>query len=291
MLAEIFTIIAPVFVLAAIGYIWGRFNWPFDTETITSLVVNVGTPCLIFDTLVRLDVRLAAFGDMALAAALAAAAFAAIGFLTLRLSGQPVANFLPALMFPNAGNMGLPLGMMAFGEIGLALAISFFAVFSLLQFTVGYAIAARRISLAQLAKTPLIYALVLALIIAEIDISPPRWIAASIGLIAGLTIPLMLIALGFSLQRLAARTLGRSLYVALLRLGIGLGVGIGLGWMLGLEGASRGIFVMQCAMPVAVFNYLFAQRYDRTPGDVAAAVVLSTLISFLTLPGLLFIVL
>jgi predicted permease len=44
-------------------------------------------------------------------------------------------------------------------------------------------------------------------------------------------------------------------------------------------------------MPVAVFNYLFAQRYDRAADEVASVIVTSTLISFATLPLLLLVVL
>ena len=40
-------------------------------------------------------------------------------------------------------------------------------------------------------------------------------------------------------------------------------------------------------MPVAVFNYLFALRYERDPELVAGAVLASSLIAFLLLPGLL----
>jgi predicted permease len=37
-------------------------------------------------------------------------------------------------------------------------------------------------------------------------------------------------------------------------------------------------------MPVAVFNYLFAQMYDNEPGEVASLVVISTLLAVVTTP-------
>jgi hypothetical protein len=60
---------------------------------------------------------------------------------------------------------------------------------------------------------------------------------------------------------------------------------------LGMSDTSRGVLVIQAAMPVAVFNYLFAQYFKREPEQVAGMVVLSTAASFLTLPLLLWIVL
>ena len=44
---------------------------------------------------------------------------------------------------------------------------------------------------------------------------------------------------------------------------------------------------LQSSMPVAVFNYLLAQRYDREPSEVAGLVVVSTLMSFMLTPLLL----
>jgi len=49
--------------------------------------------------------------------------------------------------------------------------------------------------------------------------------------------------------------------------------------------------IQQCTMPVAVYNYLFAQRYGDRPSEVAGAVVVSTALSFLTLPFLIVFVL
>ena len=53
-----------------------------------------------------------------------------------------------------------------------------------------------------------------------------------------------------------------------------------------LRGAARGVVILQSAMPVAVFNYLFAMRYGREPQVVAGMVMVSTLLSFLLLPAL-----
>jgi len=73
----------------------------------------------------------------------------------------------------------------------------------------------------------------------------------------------------------------------MLRIGMGLALGIGLSELLQLEGVARGVFILNCAMPVAVLNYLLAEKYGRSPGDVASLVVLSTLISLVSLPLIL----
>jgi predicted permease len=71
---------------------------------------------------------------------------------------------------------------------------------------------------------------------------------------------------------------------------LGIAVGLGLAYVFGLDGAARGVFIIECTMPVAVFNYLFAQRFRRAPHEVAGMVVLSTAITFASLPLLLLLV-
>ena len=42
MLAEIFSVIAPVFICSVIGLVWAKRGLPYETEFITRLVTNVG---------------------------------------------------------------------------------------------------------------------------------------------------------------------------------------------------------------------------------------------------------
>jgi predicted permease len=97
----------------------------------------------------------------------------------------------------------------------------------------------------------------------------------------------MLLALGVALARLRPGGLGRATLLSALRLALGWGGGLLVVWLLGLEGTVRGIVLIEMAMPVAVFNYLFAQRYDNRPEEVAGMVLVSTLATVVLLPGLL----
>jgi predicted permease len=290
MFGELFAIIAPLFVGAGIGYVWGRLDRPYDADLITSLVFLFGTPCLVFSTLTKLEVDPAALGEIAVAAAAALITFMMVGGVILRLAGLPYHSYLPALTFPNAGSAGLPLCLFAFGDVGLALAIAYFAVTSTSQFTIGMWIASGELSARRLLGTPLLYAIAVALVFMLTGTEPPAWIANSTRIVGGLTIPLMLITLGVSLARLRVTSFRRALAFSLLRLGLGIAVGLGLAYVFGLDGAARGVFILECTMPVAVFNYLFAQRFRRAPHEVAGMVVLSTAITFASLPLLLLLV-
>ena len=56
----------------------------------------------------------------------------------------------------------------------------------------------------------------------------------------------------------------------------------------GLEGSARAVLILQCAMPPAVYNYLFAQRWNNQPEEVASVIVVATVVSILTVPILLY---
>lgn len=284
---EVLPIVAPVFVCAGLGWGWARLGRAYDRALITQLIFDVGAPCLVFSSLVALDVTADALAGIAGGALLAMACFAAIGFAVLRVAGLPAHTYLGPLVFPNSGNLGLPLCLFAFGDEGLALGVAFFATVSLAHYTLGVWLWSGLASPVELLRTPLFYAVLLAAGVLAAELPVPRWIRNTTELLGSLTIPLMLLTLGVALGELATVRAARTAAISALRLGMGFGVGVGLAAWLELEGAARGVFIIECAMPVAVFNFLFAERYHRSPEAVASLVVVSTLLAFAALPLLL----
>jgi len=287
MFLQLFEIIAPVFICTAIGFVWTRLGRPYDTDLVSALVLHIGTPCLVFATLTKTGLKPDAFAEMALGAFSIIAVALAVCWALLKALGLSQRAYLPPLIMPNTGNMGLALSAFAFGDAGLALGIAVFTVVSVAQFTLGLGIAAGTYSVRQVVRMPLIYAIAAALGFLYAGVSPPVWILTTTGLIGGLTIPLLLITLGISLGKIQVTGLRRALPLGLARLGLGFGIGLGVAEALGLEGMARSVLILHSAMPVAVFNYLFAQTYDAEPEDVAGMVMISTTASFATLPLLL----
>jgi predicted permease len=281
---ELVAIVAPIYAAIGLGAAWGRTGRRWDTELITELIMTIGAPCLVFSSLVGMEVERAAMAEMAIAAFTAFVVFAALGWLALTLLGLPVRSFLAPLVFPNAGNMGLPVCLFAFGQEGLALGISFYAVAAFSQYTAGIWIWSGRVSGSELLRTPLTWSVVLATAVVAVDLVVPSWILRTTELLGAFTIPLMQLSLGVSLATIGFGAVPRSVGLAILRLVLGLGVGAGLAWLFGLTGAARGVLILDCAMPVAVLNYLLAAKYQQSPSEVASLVVVSTLLSLLTLP-------
>jgi predicted permease len=125
---------------------------------------------------------------------------------------------------------------------------------------------------------------VIAVFLVSTGKSLPAWLDNTTGILGGATIPLMLVTLGVSLARLKVADWKHSLLFSLVRVLGGFGLAVLVARWFGLEGVDRGVLILQSSMPVAVFNYLLALRYEREPGEVAGMVVLSTLLAFVLLP-------
>ena len=116
MIGQIFNVIAPVILCAAIGFVWAKRGTPFATGFVTTLVTKIGIPCLVFASLVKTDLDANVLGTMGLMALATITAFAVIAASVLKLAGTDLRAFLPPMMFANTANMGIPLCMLAFGD-------------------------------------------------------------------------------------------------------------------------------------------------------------------------------
>ncbi|MCH4564979.1 AEC family transporter [Halomonas sp. EGI 63088] len=288
MFAELFAVMAPVLAGAGLGFTWIRLGQPYPVEFVTRLVFNIGTPALVIASLSGAEIDAGSFGRTMLATALVIIAMAGLAFLLAWLLKRDWRVLLAPTMYPNTGNMGLPVVLYAFGNAGFVYGITVMVTVSLFQFTVGSVMASRSgRPLRTLLRTPTVYAILIALGLLLTDTELPLWLANSVDLISGFTVPLMLITLGVSLASIKVKNLRSGIGFSLLRIPVAAGVAWGIGYLLGLPPLGHGILVLQMSMPVAVFNYLFAQKARREPEYVASLVFCSTLLSLFYLPVLL----
>ena len=277
----------PVLLTALVGYGIGASGRPFESKTITFLVGTIGTPVLIFYSLVHTTVEPGALARIGGATLLALGCYLLIGYIALRASGLKPTVYLPSLSFPNSGNLGLPLSYYAFGDAGLNFAIAIFAIVAVSNHTIGQTIVAGRSNWRAVASNPVIPATILGILFGYYRLGLPVWLDNTLELLAGLTIPLMLLMLGNALARIPVTSFSRAGWLSVLRIGMGTAVGFGIAHLFGFTGAARGAFVLQCAMPVAVYNYVYSQIYGKEPEQIASLVVVSTLLSVITIPLLL----
>jgi len=284
MFNELFAVIAPILICSGLGYAWARKGLDYPVEFVTRVVMNIGAPCLIVSSCSTAGITVGRLAEISGATVVILLVMLAIGAALIRTLRLQTTTFLPPLLFANIGNMGLPLCLFAFGETGLALGLTVFLVGFTLHMSLGIVLVAGRGNLAGLLKQPVLWATAIAVGLVVSGQSLPAWLDNTTSLLGGFTIPLMLITLGVSLANLKVTEWKYSLLFSVVRVVGGFSLGVLVAGLFGLEGIERGVLILQSSMPVAVFNYLLALRYQREPGEVAGMVVLSTLLAFLLLP-------
>lgn len=279
--------VVPVMLMSLLGFVLARLGRPVQSDILHFLVVQIGSPALIFTALQKNDLTGVQLLDYTAASVTAVAACGLVGWGLLRLGAHSVHAFLPSLMFGNTGNLGLPLALYACGPAGLGYAAVVHTVSAVGNFTVGQSIASGRTDWKAVASSPALIAALLGLAVGQFHVTLPQWLTNTLELPASITIPLMLLMLGTSLATIEVKSLARTFALSALRIGMGVAVGYAVAWAFGMSGVPRAMFILQLSMPVAVYNYLFALVSRTDPEGVASIVVVSTLMSVLTIPALL----
>ncbi|MGJ8513235.1 AEC family transporter [Carnimonas bestiolae] len=289
MFEQLLAVMAPVLVSVAIGYGWVRSGQQFPTNFVSTLCLNIGTPCLILSSLAQTHLSIQLFMKMAIGTFGTILALGIIGIAFCKVKRIDWRSFVPALMFPNTGNMGLPISLFAFGQAGFGYAVAINVAVSIVQFGLSAMMDAER-PLMALLKTPTIHAVWISLVFMFFQIPLPTWIENSTHLLGDMTIPLMLITLGVALASIKPNNLLAGAVFGLLRLAMVIPISLGVGWLAGLSGTLSSQLMLQMSMPVAVYTYMFAQKAKRSPELAASRVFISTVMSLVYLPIMLAII-
>lgn len=287
--------ILPIILLSGAGFMLGKLLH-IEPRSLGRVVFYVFSPILLFDLLVRNQLELA---DAAIIVAYALFFILMIGLLTfllgyfLKLERSALVAILITTMFANTGNYGLPLVSFAFGEEALSYAGIYFAVTTLLFYTLGVFLASLghmmwKEAVIGLFRIPTMYAVLLAILINALNIEIPVPVARAVELAAGGTIPLMLVLLGVQLTGVEFSGNQRALQLSVvLRLVVAPLIALLFATLFGLQGFPRQASVTQASMPSMVSATVLAAEYNLDSKLVTAVVFISTLLSPLTLTPLL----
>ena len=291
---KLFEVLFPVFFVVGIGYYLGKTNPKIDTTFITSFAANIGTPAMVIYAITSTGINFEIFRDYFWYYLLAIALFALVGILTLYLlKTKDIVRELPPLIFPNTGNMGLPICMFAYGSKGLGVSASITSLIILCHFTLGVFLADRKFNLNVILKNPPFYAIIFSAIMLFYGIKMPVFVVNTTEWLMYVTIFLILMSLGIALTRLKVFSLSNALISSFTRMIIGPAIGFFLIFIFDLKGFAAGVLLIQCSMPSAVLNYLVGSIYSpkKIVDSIASTIVVSTLISFVTIPIVVYIAL
>ena len=282
--------VIPVFTLIGIGFLFARCK-KISLESLTDIIVYLTAPCLAFASLTAKPLFAA---DIVVILAGAAAILGGVGLLIWLYSllfRFRSGGFVLPVLFMNAGNMGLPLALFAFGEPGLQRATVFYVIMSTLQNSLGIYILSSDRGWKEIFRLPLIYATLLGLFVNLTKIQVPEPVLEPIRLLGFSTIPLMLVSLGYRLNSIKSIIWGHSLVGALIRIVGGFACAYVTVTLLGIHGVNRQVILLYGSLPSAVVNFVLTEKYGQDPELAASIIVITTLLSLVTVPVVLSIIL
>ena len=280
---QILGILAPSMMLALVGFVWFHKGPKFPVPFVTTLVLNVSMPALLFHTLAQSTVPVTTLGTMAVGTLLVHLVFVSAA-ITLLKAARKDWRLCVTYVVGNTGNLGLPVCFLAFGDEGLAYAMTFFAVQCLLLFSVGEIIISGTVDIRRIIGSPILHSVWLGVLVRFLDIQLPQIGLQTLQLLGQIVIPLMLITLGVSLAGMRAAQLSSNVLWSGVRTVVALVIGVGIAELLGLTGVARGVLIIETVVPVAVFNYLLAVKHGRDSSEVSGMILVTHLMAICYLP-------
>jgi len=287
---KLFEVIFPVFFVVGIGYYLGKKNPKIDTTFITNFGGNIGSPAIVFYSVTTTGLTFSVFTNYFIYYLLAIIGFSIIGLIFLFFFKKDVIMELPPYILPNTGNMGLPICLFAYGANGLGVAGAISSLIILFHFTLGVFLASKKFNLEVITKSPAFYSVIISIIFLYFEIPVPNFVVNTTMLLTYATIFLILMSLGIALTRLKVFSFYTSLIGSIARVIIGPIIGYLIILYFNLSGYAAGVLLIQCSMPSAVLNYLVGSMYSpkKVVDNIASMIVVSTLLSFITIPIIVF---
>lgn len=287
MLERIAAILFPVFFIPAIGYLVALRRKPDMAQT-NRLIADVFVPALVFGALADRNFQIYEFRWLALAMLLVTVGCGVVGFVMAR--GMDIGHrvLVPPMMFSNSVNLGVPVAVLAFGNHALQPAIVLFLISSLLHYSFGLWLLDHRSRVSQMWRVPSLLAMIAGLVVSLAGIHVWQPAVVALRMLGDICIPLMLFALGVRMTDISFHGWGVGAITGLLRPAAGMLISWGVAELLGLTGFEEGLLVIYGALPPAVMNYIFAERYDAEPERVASIVLIGNLASIVVLPVALY---
>jgi len=306
-LQGVYTQLGILFLLMFFGYILGRIKiiTSVGTEAFSKFIVKVALPAVMISGLmipVTPEKLHGAISILVLSiATYGLACGVAIPFsklLTQNEKERGIYSF--AIIFSNSGFMGIPVLQAIYGKEAILYVVTYGITFNLLLFTLGIKLmstqrAEKNKFNFKLLINPGIVASIIGLILFVTGIPLPKFVVGAIDLLGGVCTPLSMVTIGAMLSTLPIRNMfsnGKIYLLAVVRLMI-----LPLLTLVLLKYVFRiddmwllGVPVIIAGMPVATNTGMMAEEYGNNPALASQTILISTVLSCLTIPLLVYLV-
>lgn len=275
---QVFPIILPVFFIVLCGYVYARFEQP-NMQVINHMILQLLVPALVFAVMSSEDFEIAIYSDLAIASAAIVLVSGLVAYIVAKIFSYEWRTLVPPMMFRNWGNLGVPLIVFTFGEQALNAAVILFLVGNTIHFTLGIYLMSGRLNIIEFCRTPVIIAMVLGLTVNGLDIRVSEMIIRPLDMIGQAAIPMMLLSLGVRLQHVHWSDLSMAFVGGILGPSVGILLALLFANLLNMSPEQAKQILIFGALPPAVMNFIFAERYKLEPEKVASIVLLSNLMA------------
>ncbi|MCD9088549.1 AEC family transporter [Stenotrophomonas sp. SY1] len=293
-----FDAFALILTMLALGMVFARLRTFPDNaaDTLNKVVLYVCLPAAVLTYVPRLQLDVSLIGIIAtpwllmvLTLGLVSAATRLFGF-----ERQVHAVLLMCVALTNSSFIGYPMVRALLGDHALPYAVVYdqFGTFVLLS-TFGLYVLARYSGdtppttgqiLLRILKFPPLWALLFALTL--MPATPPTWIASALKNLADAMLPLVMLAVGLTIQlRLTRAELAPLSVGLLLKLVVLPAAAIPLSLAFGLQGEMLRVNVLETAMPTMITAAALAISHRLAPRLAAAMVGYGIVLSLVTLPA------
>ncbi len=302
-LSDVLSAVLPVFFLALIGIVLRRIRWLTEEAdaTLLRLVVNVLTPCLIFDKVLgnRALQRaenlfippLIGFGGIVLGIGICWLFRRRVGLKT----DSEQRTFALVAGLQNYGYVPFPLVLMLFANHPDTPGVLFIhnlgvdiAMWTLGLITLGHATGPGEWR--KLINAPLV-AIVLSLLINTFEAAHwvPRPLSITASMLGACAFPLGILLTGAMMadqirQLHPSRATGILIWSAIFRLGVIPALMLGIARILPCSVEIKRVIVVQAAMPAGVFPIVLSRLYGGDPATAVRIVAGTTILSLITIP-------
>jgi hypothetical protein len=290
MIYQIFGIIFPVVAIVLVGYFYATKFQP-NMETANTINMNIFLPALMFSVLSKESFEIQNYQLLAISGVIVILGSGILAWIVAKALSINIKTFVPPMMFNNTGNIGLPLAVLAFGEIALGAAVVLFAIEMLLHFTFGAYILSKNANIMSIFRSPILIATLAGLSVNIIDFEIWLPITQMIDLLGQAAIPLLLFTLGTRLIGINFGDWKLGVLGSLLCPLLGLIVALAAIQFIELEHLHYQQLILFSVLPPAVLNHMMAEKYKQQPETVASIVMIGNIGSLIVLPMALYYVL
>ncbi|PJF29467.1 MAG: hypothetical protein CUN52_08255 [Phototrophicales bacterium] len=312
LLTTIFTVIAPILLIAGIGAFIGR-RMQVDRRALSSILIYLFMPALVIEGITNARVGNDQLIRMMFFIFISCAILAMIGWIIakgLRLDFMTTNAFILCVLMINAANYGIPFNRFAFGQSAEQLAVVYYVASAVVGNTLGVYFASRgnsataRHAMLNIFKVPLLYAMIIGFILNQLGIfiyapadmpdapALPLPLARMIDILSDAAVPTMLVLLGILLgqSRFTTKKIMPMLAASAVKLLIAPLIAIVVMAFLGLDGLVRQVGIIQLSMPVAVLTSALATEFEGDIEFVTGVIFITTLGSVISLSVLVMLV-